>query len=129
MFNSWQSGKKYYLSLWGGALLITFLVITMGFWNKKTSNGMLKQVEFSTDQAAGELINELLLSSQNLQLEEKKDFINLYILLRSDSNYEGALVIENKRNAVYKNILSRKLNNLTKTKKPQADFSIKPVPR
>jgi hypothetical protein len=129
MFNSWQSGKKYYLSLWGGALLITFLVITMGFWNKKTSNGMLKQVEFSPDQAAGELINELLLSSQNLQLEEKKDFINLYILLRSDSNYEGALVIENKRNAVYKNILSRKLNNLTKTKKPQADFSIKPVPR
>jgi len=109
--------------------LITFLVITMGFWNKNAGNGMLKQVDFSSNQAAGELINELLLSSQNLQLEEKKDFINLYLLLKSDSSYEGSLVIANKRNAVYKNILSRKLNNLTKTKNPRPDFSIKPVPR
>lgn len=129
MFKSWQYGKKYFLTLWGAAMLIALLIMTMDFWDRKADIGFLKNQELSVNQPTAEDINELLLSSHNLQLEEKKDFINLYLLLKSDSNYEGSLAIENQRNTIYKNIFNRKLDRLEKGKKSQTDFSIRPVPK
>lgn len=127
MNNKQPSGKMLYLILWGGTAIITAAMVVIGMRQQVYAKNILRNSFYKADNSSGEIINELLLSANELTIAEKKSFINLFLKSGNDYEEAGAGTISRKREDVYKNILQRKLYRLNgKTKE---DFSVRPVPK
>lgn len=127
-FNSWQSGKLYYLVLWSAALVIISVMLLFGFNDIVISRSIFKNKNFGSAEVSNQTINELLLSADELNIGEKNSFINLY--LKPEDNIP-ALTAENNQTelaSVYNKILNRKIKNLDMKIKSE-DFSVKPIPK
>lgn len=124
MSNNQFSGKILYLTLWGGTLCIVTVMFFIGYQQqiseKKLENTFLNNSSYPS----GEAVNELMLSANDLTIEEKKAFINLF-LKQENTTINGEVIP--KRDAVYKRILDRKISKWTG--RNGDDFSIKPVPK
>ncbi len=120
-------GKNLYFILWGGAALIGMAMAIIGYNQQRGEKKLLKNRGLISNKSSDNAINELLLSGDELTIEEKKSFISLYLKPGDD---EGAITyqkINTKREGVYKQILQRKMNRLNG--KPSDDFSVRPVPK
>lgn len=73
-----------------------------------------------------EIINDLLLSADELSIAEKNSFIQLY--LKPGNKAEGMNKVLETKEDVYKKIFQRKVNKL-KQKDNDEDFFIKPIPK
>ena len=126
MLHKEPSGKFFYLILWGGAALIGVIMVII--WKRQEINDkQLLQNPLSRMQTLpGEAINDLLLSVDELTIEEKKSFISLY--LKPDGK-TGVVTYSNNNNRdeMYKLILQRKLNRVNR--KSSDDFLVKPIPK
>lgn len=71
-------------------------------------------------------IDQLLLTSEESLLEDKKSFVNGALRFQWRTNLPD-LNQENNRTALYYNILKKKLQGLPRTQR--SDFSVKPVPK
>jgi hypothetical protein len=71
-------------------------------------------------------IDELLLSSQEVETTDRKSFVNLALRLEWNSQAPG-INEDNKRRQLYNDILKKKLQRIQKN--DVTDFSVKPVPR
>lgn len=114
-----------YLILWGGTAFISVAMALIG--QQVNEKKLLRNHDFPTQTSSGEAINDLLLSADELTIEEKKSFISLY--LKSDDK-TGVLTYQNNKNKtedVYKQIFQRKVNKLKE--KSSDDFSIRPLPK
>lgn len=71
-------------------------------------------------------IDQLLLSSEEAMLSDKKSFVNSALRFQW-RNQEPDLNQGNNRSILYGNILKKKMQRISKA--PQADFSVRPVPK
>jgi hypothetical protein len=71
-------------------------------------------------------IDQLLLSSEEALLSDKKSFVNSALRFQW-RNREPDLNQGNNRSILYSNILKKKLQRISKA--PQSDFSVRPVPK
>ena len=126
MIKKQPSGKYLYLILWGGTFLIAAAMVAISYQEQGVERKLRNNI-FSSKYASGEEINELMLSANELTIDEKKAFINLFLKQDTDTNDFFNRRNDDKRNDIYKRILQRKLNK--GVGKQDADFSIKPVPK
>jgi hypothetical protein len=75
----------------------------------------------------GDDINKLLLSGNELTIEEKTSLINLYLKTGEPVAVLKNNTIKQKREELYNAILKRQINKFKKS--GSNDFSIRPVPR
>jgi len=122
---SWQKGKALYLLLWMGAAIVTLIIIVAGNSDDLTVKHLFKDQNMVSPEVTDETINELLISVDELNISEKKSFINLY-LKPKDSDLSTTLAQSSGEN-VYRQILHRRIEKL-KAKNQNEDFSVKPVP-
>lgn len=123
--NYWRAGRRLYLLLWSGTFLITMIMVNLKY-NKPKSINLFKNKAFDPSASTGYAINELLLSTGQLEIAEKKSFISLY--LKPDEGVYKVIVEQSVNENVYKAIFQRKINSLQQKKK-NYDFSIKPIPK
>jgi hypothetical protein len=71
-------------------------------------------------------IDELLLSSEEVETADRKSFVNLALRLEWNSQAPD-INKENKRRQLYNDILKKKLQRIQRN--GVTDFSVKPVPR
>ena len=115
--------------LWVGAL--TLLLIMLYNWRTKRSTRFESIVLPS--KAKGIFVDQLLLSSQDLQLSENANLINLS--LKRDSTvkmFEPDSIIGTapQRKLIYSKILKSKINEISSAPRDDTDgFKIKPLPQ
>lgn len=121
----WKEGKSLYLLLWIGASV--FAIVMVSFTDSKnTELKIFKSQPVEKNTTASEMINELLLSADQLNIAEKNSFISLY-LKPAEVEIQNAIT-ENNNEKVYDQIFQRKIKNIKKQKNKE-DFSIKPTPK
>lgn len=121
-----QKGQGYslYLFLWGGALLILVVMIIIGRQQKNISNNITSNLITDFTPSSDNIINDLLLSEEDLRFSKKTSFINLVL---KNSEQEGEMSQENKEQNIYGLILQQKIRKIRQQK--PADFSIQPIPK
>lgn len=73
-----------------------------------------------------EIIDELLVSSDEIKQAGQKTFVNIALRFQWNKN-DAAMNSDNERKVFYNNILKARLEKIQK--KEPVDFSIKPVPK
>jgi hypothetical protein len=128
MLTSWQKGKALYLILWMGAIIVTLVIIIAGNGDNSAITHLFKdQSLVSAEANTDETINQLLISVDELNISEKKSFINLYLKPTEPDFTPTPAQISGEDENVYRQILHRRIEKL-KTKNQDDDFSVKPVP-
>lgn len=124
------SGKHLYLILFSGTavIILAMLLVERNIELSMTDSSLKTRQVGTITNASSNNLNQLLLKSGELTIEEKKSLINLY--LKGDGSAGETVsyaLIKQKRDEVYGAILKRQL---TKTEPEQSsDFSIRPVPK
>jgi hypothetical protein len=120
------AGKLYLLIIWITGI-ICFVIIWM-FFNRSylqlQGNAPWLMVKGSTENLRS--IDELLLSSEEVETADRKSFVNLALRLEWNSQAPD-INKENKRRQLYNDILKKKLQRIQRN--GVTDFSVKPVPR
>jgi hypothetical protein len=119
-----QAGTFLYPVLWGGAALIIAGMFIIGHRQQTYDKNNLHTLQPAS---SGEMINALMVSTNDLTIEEKKSFINLFLRKGEDPEETTSTAAIKKEN-VYRQILQRKINRPVKNQRPD-DFSVKPVPK
>ena len=127
MLHKEPSGKIFYLILWSGAALIGVIMVTIWKRQEFKDKQLLKNPLSRIQTLPGEAINDLLLSADELTIEEKKSFISLYLKPDDKTGVVTYSNNNNNREEIYKLILQRKLNRVNR--KSSDDFSVKPIPK
>lgn len=122
---SWQKGRPLYLLLWASAVSLCIVASLAGNIDDRKGKHLFTNPGLLSSDANNETINELLLSAGELTIVEKNSFINLYL---KPGAADKTISADTNREAVYKQILNRKIKNL-KAKNGDSDFSVKPVPK
>jgi hypothetical protein len=95
------------------------------FFKTGNNNGLQNQLVSGKTNNEISSIDQLLLTSEESLLEDKKSFVNGALRFQW-RNQLPDLNQENNRTILYNNILNKKLQRLPKAK--VTDFSVKPVP-
>jgi hypothetical protein len=125
---SWQKGKPLYLILWIGAVMVTLVIIIAGNSGGFIIKHLFKDQSLVSPEAnTDETINQLLISVDELNISEKKSFINLYLKPSESDSTPTPIQISGEDENVYRQILHQRIEKL-KTKDQEEDFSVKRVP-
>jgi hypothetical protein len=128
LVTSWQKGKALYLLLWMGAVIVTLVIIIAGSGDNIIIKHLFKdQTLVSPEANTDETINQLLISVDELNISEKRSFINLYLKPTEFDPTPTPIQISGEDENVYRQILHRRIERL-KVKDQNEDFSVKPVP-
>jgi hypothetical protein len=128
LVTSWQKGKALYLLLWMGAVIVTLVIIIAGSGDNVIIKHLFKdQTLVSPEANTDETINQLLISVDELNISEKRSFINLYLKPTEVDSTPIPAQINGEDENVYRQILHRRIERL-KVKDQDEDFSVKPVP-
>src|SRR5688572_14722458 len=124
LYNKLKAAKLYLL-LWGFTIAIAATMLLLEKKGDQKDALHIMKPGFNSASVTNQTINELLLTAKDLNLDEKKSFINLY--LKSGDDIEAA---NNQAQpiSVYNKIFEKKVD-IIKTKKKQKDFSIQPIPK
>ncbi|HEX4372627.1 MAG TPA: hypothetical protein VHZ50_04905 [Puia sp.] len=127
MLTSWQKGKALYLLLWMGAIIVTLVIIIAGNGDNSAITHLFKDQNLVSPEAnTDETINQLLISVDELNISEKKSFINLYLKPSESDSTPTPIQISGDEN-VYRQIFHQRIERL-QSKNHDEDFSVKPVP-
>jgi hypothetical protein len=117
-----------YLILWAGGAIVAGLVIIM--WNTPGTEDEIRLFGENTavlhgSNASGNIVNELLLSAQDLNISGTNNLITFNYKDNGPSLNEQ---IRNDPEKLYRNIFNRKLEKLG-NRSPESDFYIRQVPK
>jgi hypothetical protein len=112
--------------IWITGLLCMVTIWVFFHWSG--SNNAMTDPWFTIKGKKEELqsIDALLLSSQEVELQSRKSFVNVALRLEWNSKLAG-FSEDKRRKQIYNDILGKKLREVQK--KREDDFSIKPVPK
>jgi hypothetical protein len=122
-----MKGKSIYLILVVGAITITLVMLLLDRKQQRLDRKLIRLPSSDNFISTGEKIDELLLTTNELTIAEKKSFINIYLMSQQQETgmtYDG---VKKRRADLYHTILQRRINRAVA--KPQEDFSVKPVPK
>jgi hypothetical protein len=122
-----MKGKSIYMILISGAIIITSAMLLIDYNQQLLEKKLVKVPASGNLLSTGDKIDDLLLTTNELTIAEKKSFINIYLMSHQQ---EPGIVhdgVKKRRADLYNSILQRRINRTVA--KPQEDFSVKPVPK
>lgn len=128
MVVAYHEQRNLYLKLIAGTVLILATMFIADEWIQVAGKNKDQMKFLQRSSASGELINNLLISVDEMTIAEKTAFINLYLKqdnLASEGRYAD---IRQQRTEVYSKILRRKVNKANHGKADD-DFYIQAVPK
>jgi len=120
-----QSVKKALRIIWITGI-VCVATIFIFFLNLETADAGKNKLFSGKGVAEVSTIDQLLLTSEESLLEDKKSFVNGALRFQEQNEVQD-LNQENNRTILYSNILKKKLQQLPRSK--VSDFSVKPVPK
>jgi hypothetical protein len=122
-----MKGKSIYLILVAGAIMITLVMLLLDHKQQLLDKKLVRLPSSDNTISTGEKIDELLLTTSELTIAEKKSFINIYLMSQQQETGMANERVKRRRADLYHTILQRRINRTVA--KPQEDFSVKPVPK
>lgn len=128
MLISYQKQRNIYLVLLSGTvlILIAMFIADVAIEGAMRDKGHVKTLQQKA--ASGERINDMLISADELTIEEKTAFINLYLKQNNPQPGNTNEDIRQQRTEVYSKIFRRKANQ-ARTVNSDEDFYIKEIPK
>jgi len=110
--------------LWIAGLAAGWVILYL--WSGRQVVNMIsvlgKEKGLAEDNYSADLVNNLLMSSEDPSISGSINFIKLNISAVSENNSE-----QNKK--LYNDLLNQKLKRITGSKRPNSAFDIRPVPK